>query len=181
MNNKQIIDNLFENRRPIQRREEMLWLLDKMGKPKTIVEIGVQRGGTLKLWEQLGEVAIGIDKEDKIDWKYKGKVILIKGDSHKIETKQKLEKILNGRKIDFLFQDAGHSYEGGRKDFKMYKDLVKGIICYADIEHHPGRKDVGVDIFWEEIKKEYKTNQCIIPSSPDTKRIGCCGLGIIYV
>jgi len=179
MENKQLIDNLFNKYRPIQRREEMLWLLDKIGNPKTIVEIGVQKGGTLKLWEQLGETVIGIDTEDQIGWNYEDKAIFIKGDSHKIETKQKLEKILKGRKIDFFFQDADHSYEGVKKDFKMYKDLVDGIICYADIEYHPNREDVGVDRFWKEIKKEYKTDERIIPSSVD--HVGCCGLGIIYV
>jgi predicted O-methyltransferase YrrM len=48
---------------------------------------------------------------------------------------RKIEGILKGRKVDFLFIDADHSYEGVKKDFEMYSPLVRkgGIIAFHDI------------------------------------------------
>jgi predicted O-methyltransferase YrrM len=42
---------------------------------------------------------------------------------------------LKDNKVDFLFIDADHSYEGVKKDFEMYSPLVRkgGIIAFHDI------------------------------------------------
>ncbi len=39
---------------------------------------------------------------------------------HSIETLRKIEGILRDNKVDFIFIDADHSYEGIKKDFEMY-------------------------------------------------------------
>lgn len=60
---------------------------------------------------------------------------LLKADSHRKDTLEKVKKILDGKFLDFLFIDADHSYEGVKMDFEMYSPLVRsgGIIAFHDI------------------------------------------------
>jgi len=104
--------------------------LDK-AKPKVILEIGTAGGGTLFLFSNVADeeaTLISVDLyqtiEKRILFRYikkrKQKIFLIQGDSHSIETLRKIEGILRDNKVDFLFIDADHSYEGIKKDFEMY-------------------------------------------------------------
>jgi cephalosporin hydroxylase len=125
--------------------KNLLLILDKV-KPKVVLEIGTARGGTLFLFSYIAHeeaTLISVDLyqtvEKRILFRYikkgKQKIYLIQGDSHNIETLRKIEGILKGRKVDFLFIDADHSYEGVKKDFEMYSPLVRkgGIIAFHDI------------------------------------------------
>ena len=90
---------------------------------------------------------------------------------------KEVEKILNGRKVDFLFIDGDHTYEGVKKDFEMYASLVKqGIIAFHDIA--PGPKEYGGDVpdFWKEIKGNFPYKEIV----QDWNQ-GGYGIGIIYV
>lgn len=170
--NRERYEELYSEFKPKQRIEEFFLLINLIEKysPKIILEIGVGYGGSLKFWEEIipeDGLVIGIDIRGRpLNWDYRHsskKVILIKGDSHKEETKRKLLEILDSRKIDLMFHDGDHTYEGAKKDFEMYSVLVKkdGIVCYADIEYHPRRLypnyDVGVYRFWQELKETYGT------------------------
>lgn len=80
-----------------------------------------------------GEMAklMNIDK----DWTF------IEGDSKKVEWSDK---------VDVLFIDGDHSYEGARADFEKYEPFVKrdGLILMHDVLP----RQFGVRKFWEEIK-----------------------------
>lgn len=147
--------------------------------PKIVVEIGTKKGGSFFIWARYlkpkhlisidlpGGIHGGGFNPKKIPFlkyflnDYKdSKVSIILGDSHKNETKEELIRTLNGSKIDFLFIDGDHTYEGVKSDFEMYKDLVKkgGLIGFhdiADTEYHH-KLDCYVDVLWNEIKENYE-------------------------
>jgi predicted O-methyltransferase YrrM len=164
-------------------------------KPQFVLEIGTAGGGSLFLLSQgASEDALVIS----VDLPYgqfgggyqkiriplyrafarpKQKIHLVRDDSHDMATLKKVEKILSGNKLDLLFIDGDHSYEGVSKDFQMYHHLVKknGIIAFHDIV--PGDpKDVGgCPEFWAQIKKQYKYLEIV----KDWHQ-GRAGIGVIY-
>ncbi len=137
---------------------------------KTLMEIGTGFGGTLYILCHLAHddaLIISIDQEQKL-WripvykafkKKKQKLVMLKGNSHDPLTLGKVKSILGNRKLDFLFIDGDHSYEGVKKDFEMYGPLVKegGIIAFHDIKLIIS----GVPKFWNEIKSSFNKNNII--------------------
>jgi predicted O-methyltransferase YrrM len=151
--------------------------------PKTVLEIGTARGGTLWLWCQLADpnafvVSIdlpggpyggGYDAEDVPKLltmtKDQQKMQLFRGDSHKPEMLEALERVLDGRKIDLLMIDGDHTYEGVKQDWDTYSPLVKsgGIVIFHDIVEHFWLPDCRVDKLWNELKSQYETEEFITP------------------
>ncbi len=143
---------------------------------KNIVEIGTARGGVLYALCQLGEEnakVISIDKpggsfgggyslEDIEFYKTFGKdgqaMHFIRKNSHKESTLMEVKKCLKGKKIDLLFIDGDHTYEGVRADFMMYSPLVSngGIVAFHDICEHKTVPECQVNKFWREIRNNYK-------------------------
>jgi predicted O-methyltransferase YrrM len=182
-----------------QIREEiknLLLILDKV-KPKVILEIGTGRGGTLFLFSYLAHeeaILISVDLsqtiEKRILFRYikkeKQKIYLIQGDSHNIETLRKIKAILRDNRVDFLFIDGDHSYEGVKKDFEMYSPLVRkgGIIAFHDIipDYYTryGIKTSSwageVYKFWNEIKGKYEHLEIVKDRNQDA-----CGIGALFV
>jgi len=165
-----------------QVREEISGLLKiiEKQKPKIILEIGTQEGGTLFLFSRLSScdatiISIDLPKGNfgggYSKWKIplfknftypKQKLFLIRKNSHNLETLEKIREILKGKNIDFLFIDGDHSYNGVKSDFKMYSGLVnKGIIAFHDIVPGLARKVGGVPKFWKEIKNKYPSKEIV--------------------
>lgn len=133
-----------------QGADEMLWLLEKVAaiKPKVVVEIGVHLGHSLKAWADAfnPEIMVGIDNEtnETLEDYFKDELsdyVFIKADSHSERTREQLEVILGKAKIDFLFIDGDHTYNGVLDDYGMYEPMVRkgGIIAFHDavIKDHP--------------------------------------------
>lgn len=182
---------------PLQVRSEITQLVElaREMRPKTVVEIGTCNGGSLFLLS----VAAAPDAEIiSIDLPYgefgggypewAGKlyesfaterqvVRLIREDSHKRETFERLRTMLGGRKVDFMFIDGDHSYEGVKRDFEMYSGLVRkgGVIALHDVAvHKDGKCDVSR--FWDEIKGKFRTEEII-----EDKNQGGFGIGVVFV
>jgi len=151
--------------------------------PRTIVEIGTAAGGTLYAFCQVapessliisvdlpgGEFGGGYSEEQIPSMRAFARrdqsLHLLRRDSHDESTRQAVLSILAGRRIDFLFIDGDHSYEGVAKDFEMYGPLVAngGVIAFHDIVPHPKLPECEVDRFWDDIKHKYPHHEYVQP------------------
>jgi predicted O-methyltransferase YrrM len=145
-------------------------------KPRYILEIGTARGGTLFLFARVASSDALIMSIDLPGGKFGGgypnwrvplyksfaiqnqKLNLIRENSHAYSTFKMVEKMLEGNKLDFLFIDGDHSYDGVKADFEMYSKLVNknGMIAFHDIFPGLATSGGGVPIFWNEIKPNFK-------------------------
>jgi cephalosporin hydroxylase len=92
-------------------------------RPKVILEIGTDCGGTLLIWSQLAQQhVIGCDLRDMRyqarlfkDFPPPGspcRVSLLSGNSHHPAFKERVRDTLNGQPVDFLFIDGDHTESG---------------------------------------------------------------------
>jgi predicted O-methyltransferase YrrM len=159
-----------------------------------ILEIGTYRGGTLFVFAQLAApdaTIISLDYHFTPLGKVYGtfqkpllrkfvrngqSLFLIRKDSHKPETLDSIERILQGNLLDFLFIDGDHSYEGVREDFRMYSPLVRrgGLIAFHDIALSGGSREVHK--LWEEVKSDYEHKEFIHKTGS-----GAMGIGVLRV
>ena len=183
---------------PAQVRAEILELLKILDnvKPKVVLEIGTANGGTLFLLSHVAsrdatilsvDLPAGMFGGGYPIWKiplYKSfalsdqKIQLIRADSHRQSTLERIKSILNEKEIDFLFIDGDHTYEGVKKDFEMYSSLVKngGVIAFHDIVPGPKEGVGGVPEFWQGIKDRYEAKEIV----KDWNQ-GGYGIGLIYI
>jgi len=180
-----------------QIKEEIIALAKAIQKnpPKIILEIGTATGGTLFMFARTATIDAKIISIDLPLGRYgagyfkyripllrafataQQKIHLIRRDSHQTETIKMLEELLQGRKIDFLFIDGDHSYQGVKKDFENYLPFVSsnGLIAFHDIVPNDLDKSIGAPIFWQEIKNKYPSQEFIRSNADNTG----CGIGII--
>ena len=198
-NLKELIDFtqtfLFGVIKTLQVKYELFELIKFLGKkkPRYILEIGTAFGGTLFLFTRIASDDAQIISIDLPGGNFGGgyiftrkklynefainnqRIHLIRNNSHKLETKEKIMEILAGNKLDFLFIDADHTYKGVKRDFELYSPLVKkgGIIALHDIVKSE-IKGNEVSIFWDEIKSKYDTIEIV-----ENKKQNWAGIGII--
>lgn len=193
LNGNQLVALLFEERwerffwiKQLKQEITQLVNLIEQKRPKMIVEIGTNMGGTLFLFSKIADpeaLIISIDLPDGPGGggypKHRKKfyqsfakdnqnIHLLSADSHDGKTLLYLKEILNGQQIDFLFLDGDHTYEGIKNDFEMYSPLVKkdGLIAFHDIKHvHPDFW-VKVEYFWNEIKNKYEYDEFLSNEQP---------------
>ena len=145
------------------------WVADPEAKIISIDLPGGPFGGGYPKWKM--PLYKSISREEQ-------KIYLIRKDSHDPQTLKEVKRILGSEKIDFLFIDGDHTYEGVKKDFKMYTPLVRkgGIIAFHDIVPGSSEKVGGVPEFWKEIKMKYKYIEIVKNWNQSNY-----GIGVIFV
>ena len=144
--------------------------------PTNVLEIGTQYGGTFYAWCALAAEhgkKISIDLPDGIHGgldrafcerrnialcrEFKN-VHFLMFDSHALSTVERVSRILGAEKVDFLFIDGDHTYEGVRQDFELYRHFVRpgGLIAFHDINESTLtiQTNCRVSQFWRELLGE---------------------------
>jgi cephalosporin hydroxylase len=165
-------------------------------RPRVVLEIGTERGGTLFLFTRVADPNAKIISLDLPDgpfgggyprWKvplYKSfakgrqKIYLLRRDSHDPRTLEEVERILGDEKVDFLFIDGDHTYEGVKSDFETYFPLVRngGFVAFHDIVPGHPEKVGGVPKFWSQIRRRFRHLEIV----KDWNQ-GGFGIGVLYV
>jgi cephalosporin hydroxylase len=139
--------------------------------PKRILEIGVEKGGTMNLFLNFAPedvLYVGVDNAMQflINKEHGENQIktFIERDSTKDATVKEVMKRLQGEKVDFLFIDGGHDEWIVRSDFEKYSSLVRegGLIAFHDIDPSLNREHCkGIGKLWKELKEKYETEEFI--------------------
>jgi|SRR5581483_11101602 len=183
--------------RPLQVRSEIHRLAEIVAdlKPKNLLEIGTCRGGTLCILSRLASPDGNIISLDLPNGEFGGgykwfhipifkafpyakqKLHLLRGDSHSAEMANAVRKILGEEKLDLLFIDGDHTYEGVKKDFEDYSKLVRrgGIIALHDIVQHPS-DHCDVSRLWQELKTIYSHEEIV-----ESHNQNWAGIGVLYI
>jgi cephalosporin hydroxylase len=163
--------------RPMQIASELRALLELLAQapPRTVLEIGTGRGGTLFLFASVAQpdaLLVSID-DPSAEGMFGGKraykrrahlyralgtpgqrVVFFAADSHSDATHARVVEALGGERLDFLFIDGDHTREGVEADFRMYSTLVRsgGLVAFHDIVPGPEEFVGGVPDFWQSVR-----------------------------
>ena len=184
---------------PWQNKDELFSLIKTINKhkPKYILEIGTASGGTLFLSSLYGTDDAKIISVDLPGGKFGGGypwyktflyknfsrgdqiIRLIRGNSHDINVFNQVSDILKGKKIDYLFIDGDHSYEGVKEDYERFQPLLNenGIVAFHDIvKDNRKEPSIFVSRFWNEIKNDFNFDEYVNDINQN-----CMGIGVIFM
>lgn len=182
--------------------------------PKIILEIGSANGGTMSRWFEIPSVKTVIsvdfptgihggqgfqertyvisDALEQVNLTNK-QFYAVNGNSRDLYLVNRVNELLDGKKIDFLFIDGDHTYEGVKGDFEIYKqfladDAIVGFHDVIDSGFHRN-ENCFVSKFWNELKEQYEHKEFIytehldleiLPYLGQTKKDGGFGgIGLI--
>jgi predicted O-methyltransferase YrrM len=171
---------------PMQARSEIRALLELVAAepPRVVLEIGTARGGTLFLWSRVAAAEALLVSVDLPDGEFGGgypqwrvplyrafargsqRVELLRADSHAEPTRDRVQELLAGRPVDFLFIDGDHTYDGVARDFELYTPLVRpgGLVALHDIVPQGDSDEflVGdVPRFWSELRERHEVHELV--------------------
>lgn len=177
-----------------QKKEEWFYVLNILNnfkKTDNIIDIGTYDGGTSVSLKYFAKNMVTIDaipsprfdvsEFRNINYNYIG------NDSHSEDTFNTVKSLI-GDKINVLFIDGDHSYEGVKQDFEMYKTLLdKGnsLIFFHDIVDSDFHRSLGCNVskLWYELENDpnYDTEKFTTLDLNEVKHGGLLwgGIGLI--
>ena len=159
-------------------------------RPRVVLEIGTLKGGTLAAWCQCAApdaLIISVDLENgpwcgprSVPDGYDHVLCalpqpgqefhLLRMDSRALSTLVRVDELLAGRRVDFLFIDGNHELEPVTSDYETFSPLVAddGLIALHDILPIRGEPDARVHELWRQIKdaRPNATRELIADSNP---------------
>lgn len=137
-------------------------ILQKMSTLKKVIDIGIYKGGTLRLWQTISApdaMLVGVDSHDFTGgiFAHDRNVSLIFGRSDSPGVIARVKSIIGGN-VDLLFVDGEHTYEVVKSDYDNYGPLVRpgGLIMFHDTQstaRSPRSAPHGCKVkqFWREL------------------------------
>lgn len=184
----------FKRIRPMQSESEIreLYLFVLKRRPKVVVEIGTCHGGTLYLWCQAADPQATLISVDLAAGEFGGgyrpcraqlyqqfklpgqTVHLVQANSHATATFEQIRRLIGQSRVDFLFIDGDHTYQGVRRDFELYRQLLAddGVIALHDILPRHDQPRIEVWKFWEELKRTHRQTMEWVEREPNKRAIG---------
>lgn len=184
--------------RPMQVPKELAGLISEVAaaKPKTILEVGTARGGTLLLLCRFAasdativsvDLPYGRNGGGYPLWKephyhkfaQPGQTLhLMRANSHLPETVAQVHQIVGAQGLDFVLIDADHSYEGVKQDYLNYRPLLApgGILALHDVLPNEVDPSIDVNRFWNELEADPDVNTDTIIADKDQ---GMYGIGLV--
>jgi predicted O-methyltransferase YrrM len=171
-----------------QKRDEIQWLFERVCElqPRTVLEIGLNLGGTFFLWSRAASpdahlLAIDTSRPGVLGARSAFPMVrhsfaadnqrislLLGRDSHERATFDRVRRLVGGSTIDFLFIDGDHSYGGVSADFNTYSPLVRsgGLVAFHDVSQDPTPDTEGTARFWREFTVDHDTDECVAGGEP---------------
>lgn len=156
-------------------------LLQLVGFPARILEIGVWHGGTLKRWLEVAETVVAIDTTPPEKGRYgwvagMAELHYLQGDSHNREI---VAKAAGLGPYDLIFIDADHSLTGVTQDWNNYRPMLApgGCVVFHDILPRP---EYGVSYLWSDLKQGARTVEIVAVEPSEHLDNPNCGLGVIW-
>jgi predicted O-methyltransferase YrrM len=142
--------------------QEIIEKLSKKAPVETVLEIGVQRGGSLLLWQGLCPAAtvVGIDVDDQISENVhkaldKARCEILWGNAYAEEMVSTVKRIAPGG-FDLIIDDGPHDLESQKTFLRLYLPLLKkgGVAVIEDIQD-----ESALDALEKETGTQYKTQK----------------------
>ena len=150
-------------------------------KPHNILEIGF-KGSTFHIFSELStgkKAAVDIFDDGKVKtahyMMYGEDFKLFIDNSQTVETRDKVKDFCP--QYDLIFIDGDHSYDGVKRDFELYRELLspRGFVVFHDIDpEHVFRDGAGGQVyrFWQDLNFGSKTN---IVATKSSGKVNCLG------
>ena len=131
---------LFDKWKPQQIKEEFWQFIEFMNTQPPInrfLEIGTAFGTTIPFFAEMAkELAITVDiRPLQYERLTDPKVKYIVGDSASPPIIEQIKQHLKGELFDFVFIDGAHEYPAVKRDYNIYKNLIRkgGILAFHDV------------------------------------------------
>ena len=164
-----------------QKRSEWEWLLTKCEQHnvESVLEIGCFSGGSTFSFATFAKRLITIDRINPPKFNISNITCsydYVAGNSRDPNTVNRVSDLIGDDKVDLLFIDGSHSYEGVKSDFELYKKFASKLIGFHDIVDSASHRRQGcfVSQFWNEVKLHYPNDEII-------ERHNWGGIGILEV
>jgi predicted O-methyltransferase YrrM len=131
----------------------LLDIVAKTVKPKLILEIGSDRGGSLYAWASIGAQVVAVTLAETKDFLEDGHTYgaeMIYGNSHDDDMPARIREVLGDRTPDMAFIDGDHTEAGCTADLDLCITLGIPVIAIHDICSIPA-----VALVWGRARKHW--------------------------